>query len=112
MNNDGESNFYIENLFEETNNMVTTQDQVKENIKQIFSTLTEQFKEELRISELKPTKLGKGNEIKRKYRQKINFSKIQYNVINVTKWVIMQVDVKNLIRKTKEIIIKEIIIEL
>jgi hypothetical protein len=79
MNNDGESNFYIENLFEETNNMVTTQDQVKENIKQIFSTLTKQFEEELRISELKqkPTKLEEGNEIKRKYKQKIDFSKRQ-----------------------------------
>jgi hypothetical protein len=52
MNNNSESDFYIENLFEETNNIVATQDQVKKNIKQIFSTLTEQFKEELRISEL------------------------------------------------------------
>jgi hypothetical protein len=64
INNDSESNlsdFYIGSLFEDTNNKLATQDQVKENIKQIFNTLAEQFKEELRISELKqkPTKLGK-----------------------------------------------------
>jgi hypothetical protein len=84
MNNDSESDFYIENLFEETNNIVATQDQVKENIKQIFSTLTEQFKEELRISELKqkPTKLEERDEAKRKYKSRIDFNQIQCHKCN------------------------------
>jgi hypothetical protein len=36
---------------------------------------------------------------------------VKYNTIDVMKWVILHINAKNLVRKIKEIIIREIIIE-